>query len=358
MADSKGIQRTATGFRAYVRLKGFPLQTKRFPPTTAPEVMRAWRELTRAKLLIRRDEGKADEPLPGTFRADARRYLDAVAAMRSIKDRRRDIAVWVALFADRPRASIRRDEIQAQRDRWALYGPRLVQRTVNGTVVFVEIAEPLSASAINHRLRALSNLWTVLDGRRAPNPVRDVAEVDEPDLAPRALSYKTIDKVLKAMADSASKARLMVMAYTGIRPAQLMRLTPADVDLHAKTVTLPSSRKGKKHRRTPTKPLTKDGVKAFRLFQREHAWGRVVDGRCLGWSQSALGKAWRRACRKAGVKDTRAYDLRHSFGTRMLLQTKNLATVAEFLDHGDLRTTQRYTLAAKHVLMTEAAKKW
>jgi integrase len=344
-----GIQRTPFGFRAYVRVKGFKPHTKRYPPTATESAMQQWRALTRAKLIIEREDAEDAKPQDGTFAADAARYLQAVAAMPSIQERTRDIGTWVRLFGDRPRASIRRDEIAAIRDGWLLRGPKLVQKKVDGRIAFVEVAEPLHPGTVNHRIRALSNLWTVLDGRRAPNPVRDVAEAETPDLQPRAIDYKTIALVLRQIRDGKSKARLSVMAYCGIRPAQLMRLTPADVDLKKRTVTLPSSRKGKKFRRTPTKPLTSDGVAAFKLMKQEDAFGP--------YSQSALNHTWQRACAKVNVK-ARAYDLRHSFGTRLLLKTRDLATVAEFLDHGDLRTTQRYTLAVKHQLMHEAARKW
>jgi integrase/recombinase XerD len=345
-----GIQETPFGFRAFVYVKGYPTTSRRFPKTASIEVMQQWRELTRAKLIVQREEQEADQPQQGTFAADAARYLDAVAAMPSIKERTRDVNIWIRLFGDRPRASIRRDEIAAIRDGWLLRGPKRVQRRVDGRIQFVDIAAPLHPGTVNHRLRALSNLWTVLDGRRAPNPVRDVAEAETPDLEPRAIDYRTIEKVLAQIREGKSRARLTVMAYCGIRPAQLMRLTIEDVNLKKRTVTLPSSRKGKKFRRTPTKPLTADGVRAFQMMKREDAFG--------DYSQSALNHTWQRACAKLKVKGLRAYDLRHSFGTRLLLKTRDLATVAEFLDHGDLRTTQRYTLAVKHQLMHEAARKW
>jgi hypothetical protein len=49
-----------------------------------------------------------------------------------------------------------------------------VQKLVDGRMQWVEVDEPLSASSVDNRLRALRNLWTVLNGRHAPNPVREV----------------------------------------------------------------------------------------------------------------------------------------------------------------------------------------
>ena len=102
---------------------------------------------------------------------------------------------------------------------------------------------------MNHFLRALRNLWTVLDGRHAPNPVRDVPEAIEDDPGPRALPYPIVTAILDALPDvtrpvkggsvpagSQTKARLTVMAWTGVAQSQLMRLRPEDVDLAGRTI--------------------------------------------------------------------------------------------------------------------------
>ena len=113
--------------------------------------------------------------------------LRAVQALPTFKTRKNDIERWIAIFGTRQRDTITSTEIRGQRDTW-MKQPRAKDKP------------PYAASTINHWLRALSNLWTVLDGRRAPNPVRDVPEVIEPDPLPRALSFTTIDAILDHMA--------------------------------------------------------------------------------------------------------------------------------------------------------------
>ena len=152
----------------------------------------------------------------GPFSADAARYLDAVAALTTIEQRRQHINEWVAIFGDQPRGSIRPHEIRAQRDRW-LTTPRT---NAQGRIV-----KPFAPGSMNKRLRALSNLWRVLDGRHATNPVREVPEATEEEGAPRALPYAVIEAILAAMPDvtravkgghvergSRTRARLAVIA--------------------------------------------------------------------------------------------------------------------------------------------------
>jgi len=45
---------------------------------------------------------------------------------------------------------------------------------------------------------------------------------------------------------------------------------------------------------------------------------------------------------EAEIEDFRFHDLRHTFATRMLRQTKNLKLVSKLLGHTSVETTTRY----------------
>jgi integrase len=51
---------------------------------------------------------------------------------------------------------------------------------------------------------------------------------------------------------------------------------------------------------------------------------------------------WRRLVARANVKDFRFHDLRHTFGSRLLRETGNLALVQKAMNHSDVKTTSRY----------------
>lgn len=61
---------------------------------------------------------------------------------------------------------------------------------------------------------------------------------------------------------------------------------------------------------------------------------------------SGLDTAFGRAMAKAGIKDFRFHDLRHTTATRLLRQEGNLRMVQKLLRHSDIATTARYA----HVL--------
>jgi integrase len=367
-----GIYVHGAGYRAIVsRGRGQAHVTRHFDRSTPIRVMVTWREDTKAQLRVTRKQ----RAFAGSFEADAKRYLEAVAALGSIKERRADIARWVEIFGTKRRDMITAAEIRLHRDRWITL-PR-------GYAADGSPLPPYSASTINHRLRALSNLWTVLDGRRAPNPVREVPEVPEPDPLPRGLPYATVEAILSHLVDrgqtergkgrkpilrqirrarseaerrrlralavpapppSKTLPRLRVMAYTGLTPAQLGRVVPSDLDLDAEQPSLLIRRRAKGKGAKPRREaLLPQAVEAFRLFVARGCFGR--------FSASSVRKSFLIACRRARAaghvipEGVRPYDLRHSFGSMVFAATNSLEATQRMLSHEKRQTTMRYALS-------------
>lgn len=333
---AKHISRDASGYSVRIDAKGPPLE-QRFPLTTPLEKVKAWRD---DELQRRKDLAAAGEDLPGDFSSDAKKYLAAVRALTEYDQRARDIAIWCARFTGRRRDSIQPLDIRTARDEWLTVGPRLVQRRVGGERRWVPVPAPLSASTVNKRLRALENMWTVLDGRRADNPTREVPEATEPDSAPRGLPYKVVERILAQMAPTQTWARLRVIAYTGLAHCELAGIAPADLDLRRGTVLVRRRRKGRGEKMAPPAlhPLTADAVQAFREFRRLGCWG--------AFSASSMWKSFQLAAKKAGYRGLRPYDFRHSYGTATFLGSGDLAATQGMLRHSSQTTTLRYAAAA------------
>lgn len=324
--------------------------THRWPPATKPEVYEAWEFQTRAKAQL----GLLPQHPPGSFAADAALYLKAVAALITFKERERDIGLWVAEFGTKRREDIRPVDIRIVRDRWLTEGPKLVQRWKPNLVtgkkdrVWEPVKGPLSASTVNHRLRALENLWTVLDGRHAYNPVRQVPEAEEPDAPPRALPVAIVRAILEAMPVSKAAARHHALGWIGIPPATLARMDASMVDWEHKTVWVPGRKKGK-GTTGRTIPVSEDGLAALRYVQREDAWKGGERGHGNGL------RTFRAACRtvekqltaagtKIDLSKTRPYDLRHSIATLAALSGD--FRVTELLIGVTSKTAQRYAKGA------------
>lgn len=363
-APAPGIRRHGAGWQAAVTVRG-ERSFAQWPLEISLREMQEWQKDERARLRTL----TAGRPKGGTFDADAHRYLQLpdVQALPTYAERVQHIEAWIAVFATRRRRTIGPLDIEAQKYRW------LQSRGDDP-----ETGKPLpgyAPNSVNKRLRALSNLWTKLDGRRAPNPVLEVRECEEPDAEARGLPYDVIEAILAAIPEtyigvtkdgtrtrgksirrpSQTKARLRVIAYTGLSHGQLMKLTPADVDLDAATVRLVARTKGKSARRAHHKPLPallpliQPAVDAFREFDRLGCWGP--------FSPSSMWKAFQRACGELDLEGLTPYDFRHSFLTAVYLETKDLRVTGQFGGHRSERTTKRYTGAAVAPHVAEAAEK-
>ncbi|HXG72877.1 MAG TPA: site-specific integrase [Gemmatimonadaceae bacterium] len=370
----QGIRRHGLGWQAEVRITGHPRAVEQFPLDTPPAEMQHWRKEEKARL-----RRTVQRVASGTFADDANRYLKMVAEMPSITARTRDIGLWVELFGTRRRSTISRGEIRAQRDAWRARGPKRVYRKrpdrYGGD--WIELETPLAASTVNHRLRALANLWTELDGRHAPNPVREVPELDEGDGGAYGLPYAVIEAILDAMPDrgqglkkktrskiSLTKIRARVIAYTGLSNAEIGRLTPEQVNFAEGWVSTGTRRKGK-GALTGRRPLTAQGLAALQALADAKAWGP--------FARSSMRHSIRRACERiahqaeqapdgaqlaAALRRFRPYDFRHSYVSEILDKSGGDFHATRLLaGHADLRTTMRYLTRTIDPVLSDALAK-
>lgn len=321
---AKGIYRDQWGISATVKVAGIQRE-ERYRPDTPLKTMKAWQDETRVAL-----RKLAPRGVRGSFASDAARYLESVAAMPTIAERRKHIDLWIAEFGTRARHTITTSEVDAVLNRWLL--------------------GKLSASTVRNRRTALLHMWNRLDGPDAQNPVRRATKPRLAEPEARALSYDEIRKILAAMPDvgqgikgearddaSKTKARLAVIAYTGLPHSLIKRLTAADVDSKGLTVRVPARRKGR-GATGRVLPLTAAAGKAFQRFAELECWG--------SFSNSSMMKSFHRACKAAGVREARVYDLRHSYATEMYRQTGDSKATAELLMHSPTsRMMDRYTVA-------------
>lgn len=342
----RGIHRHGAGWRAVVSQgRGRTPITRQFPIETLLREMQDWRADAAAKHRLSRKR----QATRGTFEADAKRYLTLVARMPTIQDRRREIACWLKVFGQRRRDTITSGEIRAERD-------RLVH-----TARSAKDARPLHAGTINRRLRALSNLFAVLDGRRSDNPVREVEELREPEARAKAIgSYETIATILAALPNlgrggkgetrptiSATKLRLTCLAYCQITPKQLSQIAPADLDLDGARIHLPARAKGRGASAVWV-PLLPQAVAAFRAFDAHQLYGP--------FSRHSLTKVWNRTVTRLKLPRVTPYQLRHTYGTAIYRATRSRQAVQMLMQHASWETSERYAIDAEADVLTSIGR--
>lgn len=315
----------------------------RFPLGTPIRDMQDWQITTRAKLLkIARSRAQTH----GTFDTDIPAYLRTAKLSARNRERRAQQLQW---WADQPGDSGKR--LGDQR-RYKLEAPELL-RVWNR----LDTDNPYTRNLYR---TALMHLWTVLDGRNAANPVKDMPADQEPEPLPRGLDYAVVRCILNHAPSRRGRdgaktiARLAVFAYAPVTPAQMKLIQPGDLTLDGPNPSILVRGRRKGRGVAPSrKPLLPQGVEAFRLFVAAQAFGP--------FATTALRKVFVRARNRAAIalgvdlSDVRLYDLRHSFGSLVFEATGSDSVTGLMLDHTEAKTTRRYTLRAVPEHLRQAA---
>lgn len=304
-----GHLRDRYGWRVFVKV-GRRQKEKRFPAETPFRTRENWRLDTRAGLRAAPPEQDYAERRK-VFADDVEHYLTLVQAMPTLAERTRHLEFWTRGFGERSRHTVTAAEI------------RSILQSLR--------ASGLAAATCNKRRTALMHLWTVLDGKDAKNPVRAVPKFPVEDPLPRGKDPHTIDHALRKAPRCRSRATCRVLLWTGMRPVELQRMEPSDLDWPTRTLIVRTAKGG----RTRVVPLTSQGIAALREFHTADTWQRVP--------QAAPLNRWLKTHTDLEI---RVYDLRHSYGTALARRGTRLDVIAALMGHSTLELTRRYTLAA------------
>lgn len=319
---SPGIYQMENGsYRVVARVgdrkTGPPPKEKRFPAGTALKAMKRWQEERRAEL--RRTQLR---PALGTLAADVQRYIahPEVTRLASSKSRKADTNAWVGPFGHLRRDQIAAEQIEQQIEKWRAAG--------------------IAVWTVRHRLNALRQVYSVLDGRTAYNPARKVKAPPKPRAIPRALDYATIRTALNQMEPSATKGFLIVMAFCGFRPSEVRRTEPwmLRLDTESPHVIRPTAKGGD----TVVVPLSDEGVLGWQMFRDHGGFNTQKNGK--GRTFANANRDWKAAMKRADFIPTRSYDLVHSYCTQLLMAGGgDISLVQKARGHRDIRTTMVYT---------------
>ncbi|MEM0459612.1 MAG: tyrosine-type recombinase/integrase [Thermofilaceae archaeon] len=136
-------------------------------------------------------------------------------------------------------------------------------------------------------------------------------------------------ELMLSIADPETRRAIMLMAYCGLRLAELERVRYEDIIDVGNAKMLRVTGKGGKTRMVPLPPAV----------LKELGPGR---GRIVPISRLAVYYRIIRLARRVGVRTT-PHKLRHYYATRLLRSGADLRTVQELLGHSSVATTQVYT---------------
>ena len=255
-------------------------------------------------------------------------------------------------------------EYRRNLDRFIL--PALGQLTVTG-ITRADVAKfhhdlrhiPYQANRcleVVSKMFSLAEMWGLRpDGTNPRKHIRKYPE-EKRERFLSAAELRRIGEVLREMEaerielpSAILAARLLIL--TGCRLNEIMTLKWEYVDLAERVLRLPDSKSGAKvvHLGQPAVELLRD---AHRI--EGNPW--VITGTLPGKRLSDLQPFWQRVRARAGVKDVRIHDLRHTFASTAVASGQGLPMIGKLLGHTQVQTTARYAhLAAEPVRMAADA---
>jgi integrase len=206
------------------------------------------------------------------------------------------------------------------------------------------------------KMFSLAELWGLRpDGTNPRKHIRKYPE-EKRERFLSAAELRRIGEVLREMEAEGVElpsailaARLLIL--TGCRLNEIMTLKWSCDDLDVPALRLPDSKTGAKvvHVGQPVADL----LRAARRIDG-NPW--VITGTLPGKPLSDLQPFWQRVRARAGLKDVRIHDLRHTFASTAVASGQGLPMIGKLLGHTQVQTTARYAhLAAEPVRMAADA---
>jgi len=319
-----------TGYRAKVRLKGFPTESATFERKTDAK---EWAKQTETSMRQGR-HFKTAEAKKHTFADFIDRYLRELEKKNPKRcvDVKSLLEWWKGEIGVYILSDVSRSLIIDQRDKLLNTKGRHVEKRSNSTV--------------NRYMTALGNVFTVAMNEwewLEENPMRKISKLPEPRGRVRFLDDAERERLLEACKASASPYlhTLVVLALsTGARQGELLNLRWCDVDWQRRVITLHDT-KNKERRLLPLAHY------ALQLMEEHNKVRNIASDLVFPSPSNPIRPwnsrpSWLSALQKANIENFRFHDLRHSCASYLAMNGASLAEIAEVLGHKTLAMVRRY----------------
>lgn len=169
----------------------------------------------------------------------------------------------------------------------------------------------------------------------------------------RFLTQEEIQRLRIAVEKSQSKQLKYIVALLlmlGCRKSELLNAKWEHLDLERRTWKIPLSKSGKARH----VPLSTAAVDLLKEVPRWKGCPYVLPNPKTLKPLVDFHEPWHTACRRAGLKDVRIHDLRHTFASNLVNAGHSLFVVSRALGHASVVQTARYSHLADDTLLAAA----
>lgn len=199
--------------------------------------------------------------------------------------------------------------------------------------------EKVTPASVNRELACLKHMYTkaIEWGYVKASPVKTVKLLKEP---PGRLRYLKADEAEKLLQACINYLRSIVITAlnTGMRRSEILGLKWRDVDLENKKVTVRNT----KNNETRVIPINKTLYQELSILSKNPG-SEYVFSNGKGHPFGDIKKSFSSALKRAKIEDFHFHDLRHTFGSHLVMQGIDLKTVQQVMGHKDIKMTMRYS---------------
>jgi integrase len=219
-------------------------------------------------------------------------------------------------------------------------------------------------NVMHHMMAKASTIWSKETGLDR-NPA-DQVEVRRPDDArdrylsegelrrlKQALDEKMLRKGTSDLNKTAHRLRLIVLiaVATGMRASEIFGLLWSDVLYSEGLLAVRAKLKGGKMRYVPMAPELAGELRRFPVVMSEDRIFPPKPGATSG--RQRLEGSFEDLLERAGIRDFRFHDLRHTFASWYMMNGGDLYELAKILGHANIKMTERYAkLGRQHIART------
>jgi len=241
--------------------------------------------------------------------------------------------------ANKAKSSHRRDEVSTDHLISFLKGryifeitPRLIEKYK------ISRLEKVGPATVNRELACLKHMYSkaIEWGYIKENPAKGVKLLKEPPGRLRYLSPEEVNSLLDSCLDHL-RPIVLTAVNTGMRRSEILNLRWADVDLSNRKITVVNTKNNESRVIPINQTLCEEFLELIKQVKGEYVFSDK-DGRPYG----DIKKSFVSALKEAKIKDFRFHDLRHTFGSHLVMQGVDLRTVQQILGHKDIKMTMRY----------------
>lgn len=198
--------------------------------------------------------------------------------------------------------------------------------------------DEVKPATINRELACLKHMFTIAeklgkyDGK---NPVKGTKYLHERQYVMKILDREEIKRLIDA-STGYMRPMIILALNTGMRRGEVFNLHWNDIDWIENYIYIKET-KSNVMRKVPMNSIVRSTLKNLK---RENELVFPSPKTKLPFKD--IWFALQKVCKKAGIKDLRFHDLRHTAATVMVIGGIDLVTVKEILGHSSIEMTMRY----------------